>query len=222
MNAFLSRKLKALGYPKDVTSMEGKHVSDIVCFLEDRIVRHYEVKERDSLRNEKEFANAFESYLRDLDCPMRILKSKDVNVKLQWLTIHATSLAFEERKTDVPVKMKPKIEEIVNKLAKAAGIDTSTTAGLVHTLRAVEKELQNRMRKPSKVQISKSCDEDLRKLPLGFSTGSDVLDSAGTILRMLYIEDLRELQNQVNNLLVQVQEFTANPKTDSSLGRVGR
>ena len=80
MNAFLSRKLKALGYPKDVTSMEGKHVSDIVCFLEDRIVRHYEVKERDSLRNEKEFANAFESYLRDLDCPMRILKSKDVNV----------------------------------------------------------------------------------------------------------------------------------------------
>ena len=63
--------------------------------------------------NGKEFANAFESYLRDLDCPMRILKSKDVNVKLQWLTIHATSLAFEERKTDVPVKMKPKIEEIV-------------------------------------------------------------------------------------------------------------
>ena len=127
MNAFLSRKLKALGYPKDVTSMEGKHVSDIVCFLEDRIVRHYEVKERDSLRNEKEFANAFESYLRDLDCPMRILKSKDVNVKLQWLTIHATSLAFEERKTDVPVKMKPKIEEIVNKLAKAAGMEQEDT-----------------------------------------------------------------------------------------------
>ena len=156
MNAFLSRKLKALGYPKDVTSINGKNVSDIVCFLEDRIVRHYEIKERDSLRNEKEFADAFSRYLRALDCPLRILKSKDINVKLQWLTIHATSLAFEERKTDVPVKMKPKIEEIVNKLAKAAGIEPSTTAGLVHTLRAVEKELQNRMKKPSKVQISKS------------------------------------------------------------------
>ena len=101
-------------------------------------------------------------------------------------------------------------------------LEDSSTAGLVHTLHAVEKEIQKRMKKPSKPQVSKSCDDDLRKLPLGFATGSDVLDSAGTILRMLYIEDLRELQNQVNNLLVQVQEFTANPKTDSSLVRVGR
>ena len=53
MNLFVSRKLKALGYPKDITSMEVKIMSDIVCFLEDRIIRHYEIKERDSLRNEK-------------------------------------------------------------------------------------------------------------------------------------------------------------------------
>lgn len=218
MNLFVSRKLKALGYPKDITSMEVKIMSDIVCFLEDRIIRHYEIKERDSLRNEKEFPNAFDRYCRDLECPMRILKSKNIDVKLQWLIIYATLLAFEERKTSAPVKMKPKIEEIVNELAKAAGIqqEDTSTAGLVHTLQAVENELQKHMKKPSK-------HHDLRFLTeKGFTTGSNVLDSAGTILRMLYIEDLRELQNQVNSLLVQVQEFTGNPKTDSSLGRVGR
>ena len=92
----------------------------------------------------------------------------------------------------------------------------------MHTLHAVEKEIQKRMKKSSKPQVSKSCDDDLRKLPLGFATGSDVLDSAGTIARVVHRNTLRELQNEVNNLLVQVQEFTANPKTDSSLGRVGR
>ena len=50
---------------KDVTSMEGKHVSDIVCFLEDRIVRHYGVKERDSL--ERRIRDAFN--LERFECP---------------------------------------------------------------------------------------------------------------------------------------------------------
>jgi RLL motif-containing protein 1 len=34
--------------------------------------------------------------------------------------------------------------------------------------------------------------------------------------------DLRELQDAVNDILITVQEFTADPRTDSSLGKVGR
>ena len=60
------------------------------------------------------------------------------------------------------------------------------------------------------------------QFPLGFSMGSDVADRAAAILRMLYIADLRELQDAVNDIVVTVQEFTANPKTDASLGQVGR
>jgi RLL motif containing protein 1 len=63
---------------------------------------------------------------------------------------------------------------------------------------------------------------DLATFPLGFGTGDEVVDRAAAILRMLYVTDLRELQDAVNDVLVTVQEFTANPKTDSSLGVVGR
>ncbi|PSC68454.1 hypothetical protein C2E20_7928 isoform A [Micractinium conductrix] len=62
----------------------------------------------------------------------------------------------------------------------------------------------------------------LAQYPLGFSTGDAGADLAATILRMLYIKDLRALQTAVDAAIVQVQEYTANPRTDASLGKVGR
>lgn len=38
---------------------------------------------------------------------------------------------------------------------------------------------------------------------------------------MLYIQDLRELQTKANELIVACQSLTANPKTDTKLGKVG-
>ena len=58
--------------------------------------------------------------------------------------------------------------------------------------------------------------------PLGFSTGSVSLDKAAIVLKMLYIAELRDIQRGVNQVLTTAQEYTGDPKTDSSLGRVGR
>lgn len=63
---------------------------------------------------------------------------------------------------------------------------------------------------------------DLSQFPAGISTGNAAVDAAIAVLRMLYIADLRELQDAANDLIVSVQAHTANPKTDSSLGAVGR
>ncbi len=62
----------------------------------------------------------------------------------------------------------------------------------------------------------------LEGLPLGFSTGDAGVDLAATVLRMLHIKDMRELQDQVDAAIVRLQEVTANPRTDAAAGRVGR
>ena len=49
-----------------------------------------------------------------------------------------------------------------------------------------------------------------------------IINEAAKILRLLHIKDLRELQSQINHAIVAVQALTANPKTDSRLGKIGR
>jgi len=62
----------------------------------------------------------------------------------------------------------------------------------------------------------------LEGVPLGFATGDAAVDRAGALLRLLYLRDLRALQSAVDAAVVEAQEYTANPRTDASLGRVGR
>lgn len=54
----------------------------------------------------------------------------------------------------------------------------------------------------------------------GFSDAT--LNEAAQILRLLHIEELRELQTKINEAIVAVQAIVANPKTDHRLGKVGR
>lgn len=56
----------------------------------------------------------------------------------------------------------------------------------------------------------------------GFDLGDPVLSEAAKVLRLLHIQELRQLQTNINELIVAVQAITANPKTDQSLGQVGR
>lgn len=48
------------------------------------------------------------------------------------------------------------------------------------------------------------------------------LNEAARILRLLHIEELRELQTRINEAIVAVQAVIADPKTDHRLGKVGR
>ena len=56
----------------------------------------------------------------------------------------------------------------------------------------------------------------------GFDLGDPILSEAAKVLRLLHIQELRHLQTHINELIVAVQAITANPKTDQSLGQVGR
>lgn len=47
------------------------------------------------------------------------------------------------------------------------------------------------------------------------------MDEAAKILRLLQIQSVRQVQTSVNESIVAIQEITADPKTDSKLGKVG-
>lgn len=56
---------------------------------------------------------------------------------------------------------------------------------------------------------------------LGFEVADPTVRAAATALRLMHVSDLRVLQDQINRAIVQVQEITADPKTDEKLGQVG-
>lgn len=62
----------------------------------------------------------------------------------------------------------------------------------------------------------------LDDFPIEFDSGDKVVNQIAVVLKMLHLADLRELQSDVNSLVVLCQEYTANPKTNSALGQVGR
>lgn len=71
-------------------------------------------------------------------------------------------------------------------------------------------------------QVRKLEFVSLTDTSLGFNTNDFCIDEAVKIIRLLQIEELRQLQTQINRVIVTVQKITADPRTDQSLGRVGR
>lgn len=116
-------------------------------------------------------------------------------------------------------EFKASVRALANKLKIAQHHDHLTTLSacckLIQT--SFSKEALAKKDKPKKKGSSTLLD-----MPLGFSTNDPILDKAAKILRLCFINDLRKLQTQINETIVQVQNITANPKTDTRLGKVGR
>ncbi|KAI4468187.1 cle [Holotrichia oblita] len=94
------------------------------------------------------------------------------------------------------------------------------------TLEACRKVIERKMHPAAlanpKDFIIKGTPFPYHNADLGFDLGDVALNHAAKILRLLYIHDLRDLQTSANEVIVSVQNVTANPKTDTKLGKVGR
>ncbi|KAJ8974968.1 hypothetical protein NQ317_004805 [Molorchus minor] len=111
----------------------------------------------------------------------------------------------------------------INQLAKILKI-VSHPDPLI-TLSAVRKVVTERM-SPQRVEnpqkyILQGTPFPFKDADLGIDLHDPVLNEAAKILRLIYIHDLRDLQTKANELIVAVQNVTANPKTDTRLGKVG-
>ncbi|XP_067119912.1 RNA transcription, translation and transport factor protein [Centruroides vittatus] len=244
------RKLSALGFHKtddfDVNSCTD--LQSLVVWLEDQKIRHYKIEERECLRNigNTNWKENFSKYLNDLGCPFN---HDDKAAVIDWLLGLAVRLDYGDNRekykdaTSENIKNKINAPVVVQKnpldnldfdspefkagvASLASLLNITQHPNHLITLKAICTFVKDRL---SDKAIAAAKDKKFEGKPfplqesdLGFDTGDYVLNHAAKILRLLYINDLRDLQTRINEALVAVQTVTANPKTDTRLGKVGR
>jgi len=236
----------------DVFDVENlKEVQTLVSWLEDTVVRFYKVEDRKALRTfNSEWWKHFATYLTEQGCT-RSFDGKDYRSVVDWLLCRAVSFAYQDRAeeyTEIAEEFKEKvrIERKMRELDESTNYNSEEFKAAIVSfaqllqlpesdnvedmLRAIARLVRTKFsasaieeaKKEKKEEDEKQPVISLDDLPLGFNTGDKDVDRAATVLRLLYIADMKELQSKINDLIVAVQNFTADPKADTSLGKVGK
>eukprot|EP01121_Diplochlamys_sp_Union-15-3_P017868 TRINITY_DN6383_c0_g1_i1.p1 TRINITY_DN6383_c0_g1~~TRINITY_DN6383_c0_g1_i1.p1 ORF type:complete len:252 (+),score=42.58 TRINITY_DN6383_c0_g1_i1:61-816(+) len=251
MSTLLKRKLRALTYPHHA-NFDEKNLSEVrraVNWTEGLILRHYsKVTDRKAFTDCKDenWNTQFNKYLKNLGYQQDYKFEDEQNslMALDWFLSRAVHKEFAEKanqynsaarefvKRREASVSKPETQgdyeseefkQAVRSLATTLGIPNNDDHKvLLNTIFHVI----NRRYTPDAIERAKQQGEptklDPEIFPLGFDTGDELLNRAATILRLLYVADLRDLQTKINEFICAVQTFTANPRTDTSLGKVGR
>ncbi|XP_076545930.1 RNA transcription, translation and transport factor protein-like [Osmia lignaria lignaria] len=246
------RRLKALGYVEweKVNVNDPQHFRKVVIWLEDQKIRQYSIEDRKPLRNlqSENWPKVFAKYCEDVKCP---ISNKPLD-QLEWLVGHAIWLEAENNVEEYSqnvkeMKLKMKEEAKVPQLRSKNPLDnldfysnefktgTYALAKLLRiprhpnhlvTLKACSKLVQKRLnseclRNPNS-KIIRGKPFPIMDINAGFQLNKPTLENAAKILALLYIQDIRNLQTKINEAIVRVQSITANPKTDTKLGKVGK
>ncbi|CAH1402702.1 unnamed protein product [Nezara viridula] len=222
-----------------------QHFKTVVLWLEDQVIRHYKIEDRESLRDldSPNWNNAFVQYCKDLECPLPVASPNEC---LEWIAGLAVRLEYSDNKE----KYKNQTSEILKNQKNTTPVVKSSNP--LDNLDFQSLEFKNGVEELAKLLkvtqhpdhlvtleaicnlITQSLDKNtvnetkpqgvpypIMEMDLGFDLGDYVLNRAAKILRLLYIHDLRNLQTKINEAIVAVQSVTANPKTDTKLGKVG-
>ncbi|XP_077126199.1 RNA transcription, translation and transport factor protein [Ranitomeya variabilis] len=237
------RKLQALDYhnPDGFNCKDETEFRNFIVWLEDQKIRHYKIEDRGNLRNihSGEWANQYEQYLKDVTCPFKVQERQEA---IDWLLGLAVRLEYGDNAAKyqnakpicagVQKPAEPLINLDVNNPDFKAGV--MALANLLQIqrhddylvmLKAIKILVQERLSAEAVAKANSSKEGlpvALDKHTLGFDTGDAVLNDAARILRLLHVEELRELQTKINEAIVAVQAIIADPKTDHRLGKVGR
>lgn len=236
----LTRKLRALEYPEiDSATLAGQAYCKIVLWLEEEKIRLYEKNDRKALRDfGKSWYVTAGDYAKELGIPSEGLNEKNTAVKLNVLNglanlaihdIYRDKVEANEIEAAAPPKAASEgdrqklrgLVEPLNRLLESFSLpklppdaaDQETIAGLrcVHVRVCPPKDAGN---------AGEQLDLDL--LPVGFDVTDPEVKRAATILRLLHGIELQQLQVHINGVINELQQLTADPKTDARLGRVGR
>mmetsp|Transcript_494 Transcript_494/g.1159 ORF Transcript_494/g.1159 Transcript_494/m.1159 type:complete len:248 (+) Transcript_494:73-816(+) len=244
----IKRLILCLGYPNSDTFDISKKssVANLVIWLEDRKIRELEISERESLRNYKqgEWNDEMAKYLERLGCSLKWLgiNGESTVACLNWLVSTAVSLEYEDRASECVdmevncVEMETdsfsKCAEEINELGDLIGLQRNLDELDHEFLRRLSSRIRLLLTPGSIASLSEAQQEmstddtsamsGLSRFSLEFDVADAVVQQIAVVLKMLYLADFRDLQTELNCLIVLGQEYTANPRTNSSLGKVGR
>ncbi|XP_005178520.1 RNA transcription, translation and transport factor protein [Musca domestica] len=245
----LKLKLEALEHPTPdkLDYNDRKVFASTVLWLEDQKIRTYKIEDREPLRRVDDTVKweaAYEQYKQDLGMPTLETPLEE----LSWILSYAIRLEFldapeaykdlsgEKVAEQSSKSIKPSIQNenffdnmdfqhkdfIAGVRSMAAKLKVPHHPNHLLQLEAIARIVKERMapdvrNRPAVVGT-----------PFPFEKGNDIvapddnsLDYPVRILRLLQIQSLRELQTRINETIVAVQNVTANPKTDTKLGKVG-
>ncbi|EGD73416.1 hypothetical protein PTSG_05115 [Salpingoeca rosetta] len=243
----VQRRLAALRHPlaQSFDHQDEGAFRNLVSALEDSTIRFYKMEERGPLRDIQSdtWSDTFQKYLEDMECPFA---SKDWRgndshryLVVDWLLGRAVALDYHDNadtfnsesamargKASVGIDVHShEARAALKELAKLLQLPLVEDDNLMW--RAVAKRVARKF-SPEAITAARDAQQEvvdrhtLEEMPLGFSTGDAALDDAAKVLRLLHVSDLRDLQTRVNELITAAQNVTADPKTDSSLARVGK
>lgn len=213
-NSFFSFRLDPLSLQK------------LLCWLEDTHIRRYVPSERRSLRK---CTFDLSAYCASLSLPA----CDSVSVAIPYLLDTAISLHYSDCASVYNVPVDPWAGRSVPISAgSATSVDLisaarnllSTRLGVPPESIGADLDAGDLLTVIADVLESKPDDpfDELGRLSLGFSSGDTTVDKLSTAIRLLHVRDLWTLQHCINDAIAGMQAVTANPKTDSKLGKVGR
>ena len=243
-------RLSALEHPDASTFPEKPNLascSSLAAWLEDRFIRQLPTEDRGPLRGNQ--PEALVSYLYELVAPPDLVadaeQRNDYAPVCSWLINLALQYDYGDKRAEYeaaaatiatqPSCNDPELLDLARALKVTPGSDVITTLqAVLKAARARPRPSATAAPAPKRIaSTASSTDAQMPQphlaglseetFPLGFpSTGKAAPDDAARVLRMLHVRELRRLQDAVNAAIVCMQEFTANPRTDARLGRVGR
>ncbi|XP_057685266.1 RNA transcription, translation and transport factor protein isoform X2 [Corythoichthys intestinalis] len=216
------RKLTALDYhsPGAFDCADETQFRNLVVWLEDQKIRHYKIEDRGSLRNipSSDWPKAFHRYLQDVSCPFGTSERAEA---VDWLLGLAVRYEYgdnvDKYRNCPPMEASSDSRVTSDPLVNLDSDSPDFKAGVLALANILKIQ-----RHDDYLVMLKGIPVALEKHILGFDTGDATLNEAAQILRLLHIEELRELQTRINEAIVAVQAVIADPKTDHRLGKVGR
>eukprot|EP00747_Dinoflagellata_sp_TGD_P206346 gnl/TRDRNA2_/TRDRNA2_80068_c0_seq1.p1 gnl/TRDRNA2_/TRDRNA2_80068_c0~~gnl/TRDRNA2_/TRDRNA2_80068_c0_seq1.p1 ORF type:complete len:274 (-),score=74.18 gnl/TRDRNA2_/TRDRNA2_80068_c0_seq1:203-1024(-) len=237
--AALARKLEALNFPDmGSASLNGQEYCKIVLWLEEEKIRLYEKIDRKVLREfNKAWYSHVQDYCRELGIDATGLEEKNATIKLRILNA-LTNLAVHDVYRD-----KVEANELTLAPPPAGAGDKADKRRLQHLIAPMNRLLDS-FCLPKLPEDAADSDTvaalkcihirccppadggaeplDLDTLPVGLDIADPEVKRAAAVLRVLHGIELQQLQVNINQVINDLQQLTADPKTDARLGRVGR